>query len=644
MRKKKILFHSDRAIQKTGFGRNTKAILTYLYNTGKYDIVNFGCHVHELDNDNQRTPWKTIGAIPADQNLVNNYLAPYANNPEQREAHIRKMMYGGLTLNKVVEEFKPDVYIGVQDIWGVDFALDNYWFPQINSVIWTTLDSLPLLPSAVQCASKVKNYWVWSDFATKEFKRMGINHVETMHGALECDKFYPLTREIKAVLRKKHGIEEDRFMIGFVFRNQLRKSVHKLIEGYKILKNSKPDIKAGLLLHTSFNEGWNIPKLAAESGVDIKEIYTTYICEKCGDYQVKPYCGHGLKCGVCGHENSVKTTGPQLGVSEDQLNQVYNLMDVYCHPFTSGGQEIPIQEAKLAGLVTLVTSYSCGEEMCYKEANSISLDWVGDREFGSEFVKAVTNPMSIAKNLMHVYQMPRYYRDEMGSKARKWVIDNFSVQVVGKKIEDFLDKMEVIDWGAVKPIVPDPNAFVPAIPDEKNWLKCLYKNILKMEVQDNDSGLIHWMNQIKTSPRQSIENFFRQEASRIVGEKSVKPVDFSELLGKDDEHRRILYVMPEGFGDVFMSTSLFKSIKEQYPDYNLYVATKKEFMPILNGNEYIYKILEYQPVMDNLLMMEGVANHKGYFDIAFVPHVTTQRFLTYLHNGKTKIAYNDLKY
>ena len=39
-------------------------------------------------------------------------------------------------------------------------------------------------------------------------------------------------------------------------------------------------------------------------------------------------------------------------------------MDVYCHPFTSGGMEIPIFEAKLTELVTLVTNYSCGEDSC----------------------------------------------------------------------------------------------------------------------------------------------------------------------------------------------------------------------------------------------------------------------------------------
>ena len=40
----------------------------------------------------------------------------------------------------------------------------------------------------------------------------------------------------------------------------------------------------------------------------------------------------------------MSTSNIQHGVNEYQLNHIYNLMDVYCHPFTSGGMEIPIFE------------------------------------------------------------------------------------------------------------------------------------------------------------------------------------------------------------------------------------------------------------------------------------------------------------
>ena len=39
VKKKKILFHSDFALSKTGFGRNAKALLSYLYKTDKYELV-----------------------------------------------------------------------------------------------------------------------------------------------------------------------------------------------------------------------------------------------------------------------------------------------------------------------------------------------------------------------------------------------------------------------------------------------------------------------------------------------------------------------------------------------------------------------------------------------------------------------------
>ena len=40
-KKLKLLFQTDSSLAKTGFGRNAKAVLSYLYNTGKYDITHY---------------------------------------------------------------------------------------------------------------------------------------------------------------------------------------------------------------------------------------------------------------------------------------------------------------------------------------------------------------------------------------------------------------------------------------------------------------------------------------------------------------------------------------------------------------------------------------------------------------------------
>jgi rubrerythrin len=418
------------------------------------------------------------------------------------------------------------------------------------------------------------------------------------------------------------------------------------LQGYALWKKNNPEIKnTYLLLHTHWGEGWNIHKLAGEIGVPNEEILTTYVCKSCGEYEVKSFTGQDLDCKFCGSKKSQITTNVGMGVSEEKLNEIYNLMDVYCHPFTSGGQEIPIQEAKLTELVTLVTNYSCGEEMCQKDAYSLPLDWSEYREHGTEFIKASTYPESIAKQINVVYKMKPSERKEMGKKAREWTISNFGVENICSQIESFIDNQEFADWSKMSSIQEerDPYCQIPQIQDNGQWLLFMYNNILKMrDVNENDSGYKYWMEEIaKGAKRQDIENYFRNIASQE--NQKNKKIEFEDMLDKNDKGKRLLYVMPESIGDIFLSTSLFENIKKQYPEYNLYVAVKQEYFEILDGNPNIHRLLNYIPQMDQLLWLEGMGDHEGYFEIAFLPHIGTQRMFNYQHNGKTKIAF-DLKH
>jgi hypothetical protein len=173
-RKKKVIFQSDSSFAKTGFGRNSKEVLLYLHNTGKYDIVEYCCSKNwSNDPEHSRKPWKSFGALPDNPNEFN-MVAPDDNAK-------RIVAYGAYNLDKLIYQEKPDVYIAVQDIWGIDFAVDKPWFDKITSLLWTTLDSLPILKSAREIAPKVKNYWVWSNFAEKAMAKMGHSHVKTVH-------------------------------------------------------------------------------------------------------------------------------------------------------------------------------------------------------------------------------------------------------------------------------------------------------------------------------------------------------------------------------------------------------------------------------------------------------------------------------
>ena len=584
VKKKKILYHSDFALSKTGFGRNTKAVLSYLYNTGKYDIVSLAGGLTKNHPELERTPWKSYGSYPVSGAELND-----ANSSPDKN---RLYSYGAFELDRVVELEKPDVYIGVQDFWGVDYAANKPWFNKINHALWITLDSLPLLPSAVEAAPKIKNYWVWSNFAEKEMHKLGHTHVKTLHGAIDISDFRPFSKDEKTSLRNKNNISSDNFIIGFVFRNQLRKSVPNLLQGFKLFKDKNPECKPKLLLHTHWKEGWGIEKLSKETGVDIKDILTTYICKKCRNYHVSPFGGHETDCARCGSQASCVTTSTNLGTTEKQLNEIYNLMDVYCHPFTSGGQEIPIQEAKLAGLITLVTNYSCGEEMCCPEANSIALAWSEYREFGTEFIKASTCPISISDNLDYVLKIPVDQKIKMGRLARKWTIDNFSVDSVGSKIEKFLDSCELKEYSLEKEPCKlcNPNAFVPEIEDSLLWLKSLYSLILLREIADGDDGLLHWVDKIKNNtPRRTIEQYFREVAYKE-NEKN-KKFKIEDLFIDTKPEERIFVSINSALENIFLSTKIISAIKEKYPDKKIFVSSNELCQSVFSGNTMVHSAI-----------------------------------------------------
>lgn len=642
-RKKRVFIQTDYVLAKTGFGRNAKAIFQHLHATGKYDLVNFavGSVDVQVNQEADRAPWKTVASVNAAQLEE----IKRQNDPKNWEGIERMAGYGAYALNNSVKAEKPDVFFGVQDIWGIDFAMQFPWFKKITSVLWTTLDSLPILPKAIEIAPKVKNYWCWADFATQALHKDGYKHVKTVRGTLDPKPFFRLSDQKRLDLRKKFGIPDKAFITGFVFRNQLRKSVPNLLQGYKIFKQNNPKLITRLLLHTCWAEGWDIPKLLSEHGIPQQEILTTYVCKNCRNYQIKAFTTNEQDCPYCKAAKHQVTTHPSIGVSEEQLNEVYNLMDVYCHPFTSGGQEIPIQEAKLTELITLVTNYSCGEDMCVEEAGSFPLEWAEYREPGTQFIKASTYPSDIAKKLNRVLNMKETNRREMGKKARQWTLDNFSIQVIGKMLEEFIDAAPFVDDAVFeeKFIPKNPYATVPQIESNEEWVLYLYKNILTREdIDKEDEGVKYWMARLGEGvPRPEIEQFFRKTAFGENQKQQDQSNAFENQLNKDDKGR-VLVVQPESAGDIFLLTSLFKSIKERYPDWALYVATKREYKEIIDGNPYVSKWLEYNPMMDNLLWLEGNNSHKGYFDIAYQPFFLTQRMASPSHNGKDRLDF-DLK-
>ena len=626
MRKKRIIIHSNFCKVFTGFGKHKKNLLTYLYQTGKYDII-------ELSNGFtwdaellKFVPWKSYGTLPDDQEILREIA-----NDERRKA---VAAYGSEMIDYAIQELKPDIYLGIEDIWAFNGFVDKEWWNKIHCIIHTTLDSLPLLQDAVKIAPKINHYFVWASFAEKAMHKLGHKNVKTIRGTLQTSSFYRFSDQERSALRKKFKLS-DEYIIGFVFRNQLRKSVPNLLDGFKLFQTNNPQSKAKLLLHTYWNEGWDILKLLKEKEIDEKNVLTTYVCRNCNSYNVRSFSGHVMHCDSCRTQNSCETANVKVGVSEEQLNEIYNLMDVYCHPFTSGGQEIPVQEAKLTELITLVTNYSCGEDSCTDESGGLPLEWAEYREPGTQFIKASTLPNSIYSQLQYVYNLPLEKKKEIGAKARKYIIDYYSVEVVGKFFEDLFDSLPYIDY-EFKNKKTQCNPFFE--PDsnlsDKDWIESLYTNILG---KIDTAGVEHWINRLKTDLKRSdILTYFRKTA--IQTNQKTFLDDMLESLNKSSNKKKIAYIQPDGAEEIIISTSIISSIKKAYPDHDIYYFTKSEYFDLINSHPDIVQVLNYFDKMNDVLFFEGRGSNTKYFDMVFAPYLSIRN--NYYRNAQDNLQYN----
>jgi glycosyltransferase involved in cell wall biosynthesis len=617
-KKKTILIHSNFCKAFTGFGKNSKNILKYLYKTGKYNIVEAANMKKVGDPVLKKLPWKCFGTIPNNVESL----------PEQSK---RAAGYGVLEIDNIIQEVRPDIYLGIEDIWAFTDFNKKPWWGKVTPMIWTTLDSLPILPQAVEFAPKLEHYYVWSSFAEKAFKKLGYDNVKTLRGSLDTKTFNKLKEEDRSRLRTQNSISNDDFVIGFVFRNQLRKSVPNLLDGFKLFKEDHKEAK--LLLHTNWSEGWDITSLIEEKGILNDDILTTYYCPSCRGYEVKPFAQGKQRCKHCNEQES-ETTSVSKGVSETQLNEIYNLMDVYCHPFTSGGQEIPVQEAKLAELITLVTDYSCGEDSCSEESGGLPLSWHEYREPGTQFIKASTDAESINQMLNSVYDMPKGEKEEQEKKSREWVIENFSVEVIGKKLEDIFDSMPYLDEAEdIKNFQYNEFYEMPEGLSNKDFIIDLYKNILNDDVDERNKGYKMWESKLMYGQvdQNSLYHHFINVAKR---ENLKKPISFEDLLGKDDAGKRVAIIAPGSATDLLLINSLIKNLQKKHEGHNVYVFTKPEFFEYVEDNTYVHKCLPYSNVLDNPVSLEGFGEHEGFFEAAYYPCSTTQNVPCYIHNGK----------
>ena len=621
MRKKRVLFNSNHSRMLTGFGKNTKNILSYLQKTGKYELLEYASQMVDGHPDLQTLPWKARGALPNNQQVINEL------NQDQNKA--RLAAYGDYNIETVVKDFKPDVAFFVEDKWGVDFNKNKNFWGKISSVFWVTQDSKPLI--GIEDADATPNYWTWADFAREEFHRLGKTNVKTQYPPVDLENFFNIKDQRKADIRNRFKIPHDVFVIGDSSRNQLRKFTN-LMEGYATFKRENPASKSILLLITNFSEGWDIPGLANTYGVDMREVWTAYVSSESSEYILHPFVGQEQKCPFSGKEKALNTVNINRGLTETQLNEVYNIMDVFLHPTTSGGCELTVVECAATEKIVLVPDYSYGEDLIKLNKGSLCLDWAKYLEIGTQFEKSAPFPSSIAKQLKKVYDMKLWKRQELGALSRQWAKDNYDLQLNCKKIEEFIDSCPSIDWETISLDTPFKNENYK-LPDnyesisKDRFIKLLYKEILNG--LPDPQGYKNWETQLdKGAQRSQIYQYFINVAKS--DNQKLKKTDIWDIIDKDRPNKRALMVAKESIGDIIIISALFESFHQQYPNHDLYFMCEEKFHEILLDCPSVHKLLPFIPPLEQEMTAIGAGQKDALFDVFLMPTIPTQKVLGYL--------------
>lgn len=655
-RKKRVGFVSNAVTgAKTGFSRHIRALLEYLYTVNKdIEIFHLAQTVQEGDPRLNVTPWKTFPVFTREIMSTERFRNDHG--------YQRLISYGNEAVERFTVDNQLDVLIHIEDIWSSSH--DGYWkkdyydFIKDNFLNWTTLDSLPILPDAKTWATKTKNFWTWASFATKAMKEEDTDkygHVEYVPGTLNCNQFSPLPFTEKRELREKFKIGLDDVIINMTSRNQLRKSFFANIEALAKYKKQNPIGKRlRLLFHTSWTDpgGWPLERIRDEFKLDKEDILTTYFCQKCSNWAIMPYLGEPIKCPYCNEEHAFITAGISSTITEEDLAKIYGICDAMSHPFTSGGLEYAMPEGLLCGLPLATTGYSCGTD--FSEQPFVeSLDFSLTREVGTAFYKAVANPNSIVKFFKKIVDMSPEKRKEIGRQGREWALKRFQVETIGKRVIDFIDGCSLLDWSKYKEKKTDydvkvPDAVIPVgIEKDIDFIKALYLNILKMEVKDDDEGLLGWVKSLeqvspelvdkKAEIRHKVEMSFR----KIAHEHNAKnnPITVESFIDKDRENKRAIFVVKESGGDILIVTSLLKFFHELNPNHDVYFACDPKYKEILEGNPLIYKVIPWMPDLDNEMFCIGTGKEKSeaLFHKFYLPAIATQKTLNYLSNDNPSL-------
>jgi glycosyltransferase involved in cell wall biosynthesis len=549
MAKKRVLVTGEASWLKTGFAKFNRYVLEALHATGKYELAEMGSYGNDNDPQAKSLPWKFYGVTPTNQQELEVYRAGGNKQAESANA------FGAYKFDGVALDFQPDIVFDLRDPWMFAHIANSKLRQNFRLFVVPTVDSAPQRKEWLEMFNKCDVITTYSRYGQKVLSADGITVSGVTSPGVDLDLFRPLNRE---VVRDKHCIFPDVLIFGTVMRNQRRKLFPDLFAAYAAFRNKyrkgnpkakdahvKIAQKSALLCHTSWPDvGWDLPDLLWRMGIQ-RHVIFTYKCDACKNIFTSwfiPCDNKGMAlCRICGkHQAHMPNT--HNGVSEEELVEIYNLMDIYLHPAICEGWGLPVPESKACGVPGLYQNYSALEDHV---ENGGGLEIPVGRFYHESETGAIRSLPDLDKM---VEQMGKLAFDSskralMGLQARNCAEKMHNWKITTDKIESLIDGIQILDRSKTWDRAPNISSINPARPSprltDEQFVYWCYVNILSR--RPDEKGFNDWLNSLKNgTPREQVEGFFRgeiQQSNMLEAERFRKSMELRGLDVEEEEQQ-----------------------------------------------------------------------------------------------------------
>jgi len=527
--KKRILISGEASFLSTGFANFNSELLKRLHKTGKYILAEVGSSAPPNCPESKQLPWSFYGIMPINEHEKKIYDS-HPQNP-----------FGKYKIDAILADFQPDIVFDPRDPWMMEHLQASRFRSNYKLFLMPTVDSAPQKKQWIKgLFKKADVVTTYSRYGKRVLEAEGVKVFDITSPGVDLNIWRPLPH---IEIRDKFILKKTLLIFGTVMRNQKRKLYPDLFEAYvrlrkkwitpqKIAKIKKKVIAgrkltederkamriqhSALFCHTSWPDmGWNIPHLVERFNLQ-RHILFTYKCDSCGYVYVhwfSPSTAQGITtCRKCG-KAAAHMPGTHSGVSEKDLIELFNLIDIYVHPAICEGWGLPIMESKACGVAGLYQNYSAMEDHV---ENGGGLPIKVQRLYHEAETEAIRSMPDISDMMkkMELLAFNENKRNKLAKQARACAERMHSLDLTANKIECILDELEILNRDSTWDKLPRFETVTAERPgnniSDETFVRWCYTNILAREPEDK--GFTDWMASLKKgTSRDNVEAFFRDQ-------------------------------------------------------------------------------------------------------------------------------------